>query len=61
MTMLRWKDFIILSKTVFYYRFTFDSVELLDEMTKKYVNWYNKYVRPHSYNDYLTPMEKRYT
>ncbi|MBQ5446056.1 MAG: integrase core domain-containing protein, partial [Lachnospiraceae bacterium] len=30
-----------------------------DEMTKQYVNWYN-YVRPHSYNDYLTPMEMRF-
>ncbi|WP_418372169.1 hypothetical protein [Agathobacter sp.] len=25
----------------------------------KYINWYN-YVRPHSYNNYLTPMEARY-
>ena len=24
-----------------------------------YINWYN-YVRPHSYNNYLTPMEARY-
>ncbi len=46
-------------KNCFYYRYTFDSVEMLDEMTKKYVNWYN-YVRPHSANGYLTPMEKRY-
>ena len=47
-------------KNCFYYRFIFDSDEMLDEMTKRYVNWYN-YVRPHSYNDYLTPMEKRYS
>lgn len=47
-------------KNCFYYRFTFDSDEMLDEMTQRYVNWYN-YVRPHSYNDYLTPMEKRYS
>ena len=46
-------------KNCFYYRFTFDSDEMLDDMTKRYVNWYN-YVRPHSYNNYLTPMEKRY-
>ena len=46
-------------KSCFYYRFSFDSVEMLDEMTKQYVNWYN-YVRPHSYNDYLTPMEMRF-
>ena len=46
-------------KSCFYYRYTFDSVEMLDEMTKQYINWYN-YVRPHSYNDYLTPMEVRY-
>ncbi|WP_461816288.1 IS3 family transposase [Faecalimonas sp.] len=26
----------------------------------KYINWYN-YVRPHSYNHYLTPMEARYS
>ena len=25
----------------------------------KYINWYN-YVRPHSHNNYLTPMEARY-
>lgn len=46
-------------KSCFYYRYTFDSVEMLDEMTKEYVNWYN-YVRPHSYNNYLTPMEARF-
>lgn len=46
-------------KNCFYYRFTFENVEMLDEMTKKYINWYN-YVRPHSFNDYLTPMETRY-
>ena len=32
-------------KNCFYYRFTFDSVEMLDKMTKQYINWYN-YVRP---------------
>ena len=31
----------------------------MDELTMKYINWYN-YVRPHSYNNYLTPMEARY-
>ena len=46
-------------KSCFYYRFTFESTEMFDEMTKQYVNWYN-YVRPYSYNDYLTPMEARY-
>lgn len=46
-------------KSCFYYRFTFESVEMLDKMTREYVNWYN-YVRPHSYNDYLTPMEARF-
>ncbi len=30
-----------------------------DEMTKQYINWYN-YVRPHSTNNYMTPMEFRY-
>ena len=45
-----------------YHRFnvtSFSSVEMMDELTMKYINWYN-YVRPHSYNDYLTPMEARY-
>ena len=48
-------------KNCFYYRFIFDSTEVLDEMKmmKKYINWYN-YVRPHSYNNYLTPMEVRF-
>ena len=46
-------------KNCFYYRFAFDSVEKLDEMTKEYINWYN-YVRPHSYNNYSTPMEVRF-
>ena len=46
-------------KSCFYYRFTFESVEMLDKMTKEYINWYN-YVRPHSYNNYLTPMEARF-
>ena len=31
----------------------------LKEQTTKYINWYN-YVRPHSHNNYLTPMEARY-
>jgi transposase InsO family protein len=46
-------------KNCFYYRYTFESVEQLDEMTKQYINWYN-YVRPHSANNYMTPMEVRY-
>lgn len=46
-------------KNCFYYRFAFDSVEKLDEMTKEYINWYN-YIRPHSYNNYSTPMEVRF-
>ena len=46
-------------KNCFYYRYTFESVEQLDEMTKQYINWYN-YVRPHSTNNYMTPMEFRY-
>lgn len=47
-------------KNCFYYRFAFESTEMLDEMTKEYINWYN-YVRPHSYNNYLTPMEVRFS
>ena len=30
---------------------------MMNEITMKYINWYN-YVRPHSYNNYLTPMER---
>ena len=41
------------------HKFTFESVEMLDKMTKEYINCYN-YVRPHSYNNYLTPMEARF-
>lgn len=46
-------------KSCFYYRYAFESIEQLDEMTKQYINWYN-YVRPHSANKYRTPMEVRY-
>ena len=46
-------------KINFYNVTSFSSVEMMDELTMKYINWYN-YVRPHSYNDYLTPMEARY-
>ena len=43
----------------FYNVTSFSNVEMMDELTIKYINWYN-YVRPHSYNNYLTPMEARY-
>lgn len=46
-------------KSNFYNVTAFSSVEVMDELTAQYINWYN-YVRPHSYNDYLTPMEARY-
>ena len=46
-------------KSNFYNVTSFSSVEMMDELTINYINWYN-YVRPHSYNDYLTPMEARY-
>ncbi|WP_143470248.1 IS3 family transposase [Lachnobacterium bovis] len=29
-------------------------------MTKQYINWYN-YVRPHTHNNNLTPMELRFS
>lgn len=45
-------------KSCFYYRYAFDSEQAQDEMTEQYIQWYN-YVRPHSYNHYLTPMEVR--
>ena len=46
-------------KNCFYHRYSFESTQMLDEMTKRYINWYN-YVRPHAYNNYLTPMQARY-
>lgn len=46
-------------KSNFYNITSFSNVEMMDKLTIKYINWYN-YVRPHSYNNYLTPMEARY-
>ena len=46
-------------KSNFYNVTSFSNVAMMDELTIKYINWYN-YVRPHSYNNYLTPMEARY-
>ncbi|MBD8942238.1 MAG: IS3 family transposase, partial [Clostridiales bacterium] len=46
-------------KSNFYNITSFSNVEMMDELTMKYINWYN-YVRSHSYNNYLTPMEARY-
>ena len=46
-------------KSNFYNVTSFSNVEMMDELTMKYINWYN-YVRPRSYNNYLTPMEARY-
>ena len=43
----------------FYNVTSFSNVEMMDELTTKYINWYN-YVRHHSHNNYLTPMEARY-
>lgn len=43
----------------FYNVTSFSNVEVMDELTMKYINWYN-YIRPHSYNKYLTTMEARY-
>ncbi|MFR2138034.1 MAG: integrase core domain-containing protein [Pseudoruminococcus massiliensis] len=58
-----WTNGIIISqhtfKSNFYNITSFSNVEMMDELTMKYINWYN-YVRPHSYNNYLTPMEARY-
>lgn len=45
-------------KSSFYNVTSFSNVKMMDELTMKYINWYN-YVRPHSYNNYLTPMEAR--
>ena len=47
-------------KSNFYNITSFSSVEMMDELTTKHINWYN-YVRPHSYNNNLTPMEARYS
>ena len=60
MIMHLWRDSITLLKVTFYNITSFSSVEMMDELTMKYINWYN-YVRPHSYNNYLTPMEARYS
>ena len=46
-------------KSNFYNVTSFSNVEVMDELTTKYINWYN-YVRPHSHNNYLIPMEARY-
>ena len=46
-------------KSNFYNVTSFSNVEMMDELTAKYINRYN-YVRSHSYNNYLTPMEARY-
>lgn len=43
-------------KNNFYYVTSYESVEAMDEATMNYINYYN-YIRPHSYNNYLTPME----
>jgi Transposase and inactivated derivatives len=40
-------------KNSFYYINRFESIKAMDDATDRYVNYYN-YVRPHSYNDYLT-------
>ena len=45
MIMLPWKDFITLSKSGFYNVTSFSNVKMMDELTMKYINWYN-YVRP---------------
>ena len=42
------------------YQYRFDTVEELDFAVSEFAyNWYNQ-VRPHAYNGYLTPFEKRY-
>ena len=43
-------------KSNFYNVSSFPNVEMMDELTMKYINWYN-YVRPHSYNRNL--LDKR--
>lgn len=41
-------------------RFTFDNAEKLECAVAEYAYlWYNQ-IRPHSYNNYLTPFEARY-
>ena len=46
-------------KSSFYNVTSFSGVGMMDGLAMKYINWYS-YVRPHSYNNYLTPMEARY-
>ena len=42
-------------KSNFYNITLFSIMEMMNELTAKYINWYN--YRPHLYNNYLTPME----
>lgn len=37
----------------------FTNVEMMYELTMKYINWYN-YVCHYSYNNYLTPIDASY-
>ncbi len=53
------KRFYNTFKSNFYNITLFSSIEMMEKLTMKYINWYN-YVRSHSYNHYLTPMEARY-
>ncbi len=46
-------------KYCFFHRCIFKDEQELDDSIRRFENWYN-YVRPHSYNGYLTPMEARY-
>lgn len=48
-------------KSEFVYKNNFYSIDDLDNKTDKYIHlWYN-FLRPHSFNNYLSPLEKRFT
>ena len=47
-------------KTELIYQYTFHTVDALDYAVSEFAyNWYNQ-IRPHSYNGYLTPYERRF-
>ena len=58
MTMRRWNA-ILLLKTELIYQYRFETAAELDYAVSEFAyDWYNQ-VRPHSYNGYLNPFEKK--
>ncbi len=43
------------------YQYNFNTIPELDHAVSEFAyNWYNQ-IRPHAYNDYRTPFEKRFS